>query len=92
VLSQIGSDAGRAVMVGDSLTRDVDGAIAAGLGAVWVNRFGSPRPTDRPDLIEVSTLGDLPAALELSDVAECTGPWSFPTACRNPGDTSSGTP
>jgi putative hydrolase of the HAD superfamily len=92
VLSRIGSDAGRAVMVGDSLSRDVDGAIAAGLGAVWVNRFGSSRPADRPELIEVSTLRDLPAALERSDVAECTGPWSFPAACRNPGDTSSGTP
>ncbi len=42
---------------------DVDGAIAAGLQTVWVNRSGSPRPEDRADLVEVSTLIDLPAAL-----------------------------
>jgi len=54
----------QAVMVGDSLTRDIDGAIAAGLQAVWVNRTGQPRPTDRPDLLEVTTLTDLPAALQ----------------------------
>jgi putative hydrolase of the HAD superfamily len=62
-LSQLGSDARGAVMVGDSLARDVDGALAAGLGAVWVNRFGSPRPAHRADLVEVSTLSDLPAVL-----------------------------
>jgi putative hydrolase of the HAD superfamily len=62
-LSRLGSDAEGAVMVGDSLSRDVDGAIAAGLQAVWLNRSGSPRPEDRPDLVEISTLADLPAAL-----------------------------
>jgi putative hydrolase of the HAD superfamily len=62
-LSQLGFDAKRAVMVGDSLSRDVDGALSAGLGAVWVNRFGCSRPADRPDLIEVATLRDLSAAL-----------------------------
>jgi putative hydrolase of the HAD superfamily len=30
-----------AVMVGDSVPRDIDGALAAGLGAVWINRFGA---------------------------------------------------
>jgi hypothetical protein len=30
-----------------------DGAIAAGLGAVWVNRAGRPRPEDRLELLEV---------------------------------------
>jgi putative hydrolase of the HAD superfamily len=58
-----GPDREHAVMIGDSLTRDVDGAIAAGLQAIWVNRSGQPRPTDRPNLLEVSTLSDLPAAL-----------------------------
>jgi putative hydrolase of the HAD superfamily len=62
-LSRLGSNAERAVMVGDSLSRDVDGAIAAGLRAVWLNRLGSPRPDDRPELVEISTLADLPAAL-----------------------------
>ena len=41
-----------------------DGAIAAGLLAVWVNRSGSSRPEDRPGLVEITTLGDLPRALQ----------------------------
>lgn len=63
-LTQLGCRAEDAVMIGDSLTRDVDGAIAAGLQGVWLNRTGQPRPTDRPNLIEVTTLSDLPEALQ----------------------------
>jgi hypothetical protein len=37
--------------------------IAAGLQGVWVNRSWQPRPSHRPDLVEVTTLSDLPAAL-----------------------------
>jgi putative hydrolase of the HAD superfamily len=59
-----GPDPKHPVMIGDSLTRDIDGATAAGLKGVWVNRSGQPRPTDRPDLVEVTTLTDLPATLE----------------------------
>jgi putative hydrolase of the HAD superfamily len=62
-LSLLGSDREHAVMIGDSIARDVDGAIAAGLQAVWVNRSGRPRPADRPGLVEVSTLAGLPAAI-----------------------------
>jgi putative hydrolase of the HAD superfamily len=61
-LSQLGADSAGAVMVGDSISKDVDGALAAGLGAVWINRNGAP-PADRSDLVEISTLNDLPAAL-----------------------------
>ena len=43
-------------MIGDDLGNDVEGAIAAGLDAVWVNRFGHP---PRPDLVEVDSLGAL---------------------------------
>jgi phosphoserine phosphatase len=63
-LSLLGSDREHAVVVGDSLARDVDGAIAAELSAVWVNRSGSSRPEDRPGLVEITTLGDLPGALQ----------------------------
>jgi putative hydrolase of the HAD superfamily len=63
-LSLLGSDREQAVMVGDSLARDVDGAIAAGLRAVWVNRSGSSRPEDHPGLVEITTLSDLPRALQ----------------------------
>jgi FMN phosphatase YigB (HAD superfamily) len=51
-------------MVGDSLARDVDGAIAAGLRAVWVNRLGRHAPEERPGLVEITTLSDLPVALQ----------------------------
>ena len=50
-------------MVGDSLSRDVDGAIAAGLGAVWLNRSGRVRPEDRPDIIEIASLTALRSVL-----------------------------
>ena len=63
-VTQPGCQAEDAVMIGDSIARDIDGAIAAGLQGVWVNRTGQPHPTDRPDLLEVTTLSDLPAALE----------------------------
>ncbi|MGH2852857.1 MAG: HAD family hydrolase [Solirubrobacteraceae bacterium] len=64
-LSLLGSDREHAVMVGDSLARDVDGATAAGLQAVWVNRSGSPLPGERPGLVAITTLHDLPRALQL---------------------------
>jgi putative hydrolase of the HAD superfamily len=62
-LSALGVEPADAVMVGDNLRNDVDGALAAGLGAVWLNRDGRPRPEDRPDLVEVPDLAALPAAL-----------------------------
>jgi putative hydrolase of the HAD superfamily len=62
-LSRLGTEAEHAVMVGDSISKDVDGALAAGIGAVWVNRGGQPAPDGREHLVEISTLRDLPAAL-----------------------------
>ena len=52
-----------AVMVGDSLRNDVDGALAAGLRAIWVNRAGRPRPAGRDGLVEIGGLAELEAAL-----------------------------
>lgn len=63
-LAQLGADKHDAVMVGDSVERDVDGAVAAGLRGIWINRFGEPRPDGRADLVEISTLTELQAALE----------------------------
>jgi len=44
VLSSYACDAQEAVMVGDSLTTDIEGALAAGLHAVWLNRLKTPVP------------------------------------------------
>lgn len=52
-----------AVMVGDSLTKDVDGALDAGLRAVWLNRSRRAR-TDDCNVTEVATLAELPQVLE----------------------------
>jgi putative hydrolase of the HAD superfamily len=62
-LRQLGVDGDHAVMVGDSIPKDIDGALAAGLGAVWINRTGRPVPADRLNLMEISTLDDLPDTL-----------------------------
>lgn len=61
-LERLGVECGNGVMVGDSIAKDIDGALTAGLGAVWVNRGGLPTPPDR-DLVEVSTLDNLSDAL-----------------------------
>lgn len=62
-LDAVGARAADAVMVGDSLANDVDGPLAAGLRAIWLNRTGEARPVDRPDLVEIAGLHALPDAL-----------------------------
>jgi FMN phosphatase YigB (HAD superfamily) len=62
-LRALSAEPGDAVMVGDSLPNDVDGALAAGLRAVWVNRAGAPLPTGRGDLVEIRDLGALSGVL-----------------------------
>jgi phosphoserine phosphatase len=62
-LSAVGAEPGDAVMVGDNLASDVDGAVAAGLRAVWLNRDDKERPADRPDVREIAGLDELPPAL-----------------------------
>ena len=55
---------GEAVMVGDSLARDVDGATAAGLRAVWVNRAHDPLPEGREPVAQVADLRELIGLLD----------------------------
>jgi putative hydrolase of the HAD superfamily len=62
-VAQLSLDTELAVMVGDSMACDVDGARAAGLDAVWVNRLGRHRTSGELDVHEVATLAELPAAL-----------------------------
>lgn len=53
------------IMVGDRFNRDIVGAHAAGMRAVWVNVRDETPPTDaRPADATIVTIGDLPAALE----------------------------
>jgi putative hydrolase of the HAD superfamily len=52
-----------ATMVGDNVERDIDGAIGAGTGAVWVNRDGRERPDGREAMREIASLAELHALL-----------------------------
>lgn len=52
-----------AVMIGDSVRKDIDGAAALGMRAIWLNRQGEPRSADRPHLVEIHGLAELPRAL-----------------------------
>jgi len=61
-----------AVMVGDSLRQDIDGALSVGMGAVLVCRSGTPRGTvtgsdtldpTRRDTPVIRSLHDLPALI-----------------------------
>lgn len=63
-LSPVATGDDGAVMIGDSFHRDVAGARAAGLHAVWLNRDGAPRPPGHPEVQEIRTLSELPGALE----------------------------
>jgi putative hydrolase of the HAD superfamily len=58
-LDLLGARPEDATMVGDSLERDVEGALAAGLEAVWLNRHGRP---GREGIAEIATLAALSPA------------------------------
>lgn len=55
-------DRARAVMIGDSVEKDIAGARALGLRGIWVNRTGRPRPGELA-APQVRTLAELPAVL-----------------------------
>lgn len=60
--SVVGAEARESVYVGDSLLNDVEGARAAGLSPVWIDRYGDNYLL--PDGVKrVTTLEDLPAFL-----------------------------
>lgn len=66
VQRRMGLFPGNLAMVGDSWSDDVEGALAAGWTAVWVNREGRPRPDHDPDapLYEVRSLEVVPKLIE----------------------------
>ena len=66
VQRRLGLFPGNLAMVGDSWTDDVEGALAAGWTAIWVNREAKPRPARDPDapLYEVRSLDRVPELIE----------------------------
>ena len=61
-LERLAVAAADAVMVGDSLERDVEGAEAAGIRGIWLNRGGT-RPPAPNGHTQIATLADLRPAL-----------------------------
>jgi putative hydrolase of the HAD superfamily len=62
-LLQIGVDAACAVMVGDSLSHDIDGALAAGMRGVLLDRRARGPIAARPDVPVIGSLRELSAVL-----------------------------
>ncbi len=64
-IDRLDVDEASAVMIGDSLPRDIAGATAVGIRTVWVNRFGrkAAEQFPTPD-VELADLAGLPALLE----------------------------
>ncbi len=59
-----GYDRNRAVMVGDSLTSDIQGGIHAGMRTVWVNPAHAPHPAQITPDYEIEALSQLESLLE----------------------------
>jgi HAD superfamily hydrolase (TIGR01509 family) len=62
-LSRVGCTPSEAVMVGDSWHHDVEGAVAAGLHAVWLNRNGAAHP-DPAVALAITSLAPAAAVAE----------------------------
>lgn len=60
-LSQLGVTADRAVMIGDSMERDIDGAAALGIRGIWLNRDGAGPSANGH--AQISTLADVSGAI-----------------------------
>lgn len=58
-LAALGLPADRVLHVGDSLSADVTGAVAAGVPVAWINRHGRAAPAGTPLVAEVTGLAGL---------------------------------
>jgi HAD superfamily hydrolase (TIGR01549 family) len=59
-LAEAGATRDEAVMIGDAWATDIDGAKAAGVRAVWLNRFGARRPDPAvPELRSLESTADV---------------------------------
>ncbi|MDA1062077.1 MAG: HAD family hydrolase [Chloroflexi bacterium] len=66
-LEELGASAEVAAYVGDSITLDVEGALGAGLTAVWLDRYGDAQPPPA-GAHRIASLEELPELLlELAD-------------------------
>jgi putative hydrolase of the HAD superfamily len=72
-LDALGAPAGEAVMVGDSIERDIVGARGAGLRTIWIDRSGDPRDRSAADA-RIAGLDELPAALIAIEDLATTAP------------------
>jgi putative hydrolase of the HAD superfamily len=63
---RLGLFPGNLVMVGDNWNDDIEGALAAGWTAIWINRAGKPRPDHDPEaeLVELPDLRQVPEVVE----------------------------
>ena len=59
-----GYDSQKAMIVGDSLTSDIQGGINAGMKTVWVNPSHKPHPTHITPDYQIESLSQLEALLE----------------------------
>jgi len=66
VAAGLGVRADEAVMVGDSWDRDILGALAAGMAAIWLSN-GRPVPAAVHGVTVVASIADLPGALAAVD-------------------------
>jgi putative hydrolase of the HAD superfamily len=74
-LEAIGTSARDAVMVGDSIERDIVGARGAGLRTIWLDRSGDTPGRAAPANIRITELGELPAAVAtIEDLATTVQP------------------
>lgn len=62
-LQELGMAADEAVMVGDDLRADIAGALAMGMGAVWIRRPAERTDPPPPGVPVISDLADLPGVL-----------------------------
>jgi HAD superfamily hydrolase (TIGR01509 family) len=58
LLDALGLAASEIAYVGDSVDADVEGALGAGLRAVWLNRWGDPWPLP-PGVVSIASLSEL---------------------------------
>lgn len=54
----------RSIVIGDSLTSDIQGAVNAGLDSIWYNPFQNANKTGISPTYEVQSLTEIPAVLE----------------------------